>query len=250
VLFGVVWLAIYRDPRASRRVNQGELDHIGAGGGLGDGGPPTTFQWRNIGFLLRQRQILGASIGQFASNSTLVFFLTWFPSYLATERHMEWIKVGFAAVLPFVAATIGVVSGGVLSDFLLRKTGSANIGRKLPVILGLLLASSIVAANFLASDSLVIAVMSVAFFGQGLCNLGWTLITDVAPKRLIGLTTGLFNLCANLAGIVTPLVVGLVVKVTGSFAWALVFIATLALGGVLSYTFLLGDVRRVEMPGE
>jgi MFS transporter, ACS family, D-galactonate transporter len=250
VLFGLVWIAIYRDPRASRRVNQGELDHIGAGGGLGDGGPPTTFEWRNIGFLLRQRQILGASIGQFASNSTLVFFLTWFPSYLATERHMEWIKVGFAAVLPFVAATIGVVSGGVLSDFLLRKTGSANIGRKLPVILGLLLASSIVAANYLASDSLVIAVMSVAFFGQGLCNLGWTLITDVAPKRLIGLTTGLFNLCANLAGIVTPLVVGLVVKITGSFAWALVFIATLALGGVLSYLFLLGDVRRVEMPGE
>ena len=75
-------------------------------------------------------------------------------------------------------------------------------------------------------------------------------ITDVAPKRLIGLTTGLFNLCTNLAGIVTPLVVGLVVKLTGSFAWALAFIATLALGGVLSYLFLLGDVRRVEMPVE
>jgi MFS transporter, ACS family, D-galactonate transporter len=250
VVFGVVWICVYRDPRGSLRANQAELDHIAAGGGLGDGAPPTTFEWRNISYLLRQRQVLGASIGQFASNSTLVFFLTWFPSYLAAERHMGWIKVGFAAVLPFVAATIGVVSGGVLSDFLLRKTGSANIGRKLPIIAGLLLASSIVAANFLASDSLVIAVMSVAFFGQGLCNLGWTLITDVAPKRLIGLTTGLFNLCANLAGIVTPLVVGLVVKVTGSFAWALAFIATLALGGVLSYIFLLGDVRRVEMPGE
>jgi ACS family D-galactonate transporter-like MFS transporter len=163
---------------------------------------------------------------------------------------MGWIKVGFAAVLPFVAATIGVVSGGVLSDYLLRKTGSANIGRKLPVIAGLLLAACIVLANFLQSDALVIAVMSVAFFGQGMCNLGWTLITDVAPKRLIGLTTGLFNLCANLAGIVTPLVVGLVVKMTGSFAWALAFIATLALGGVISYLFVLGDVRRVEMPIE
>jgi MFS transporter, ACS family, D-galactonate transporter len=45
-------------------------------------------------------------------------------------------------------------------------------------------------------------------------------------------------------------VVGFVVKVTGSFAWALAFIAALALGGVISYTFLLGDVRRVEMPVE
>ena len=77
-------------------------------------------------------------------------------------------------------------------------------------------------------------------------NLGWTLITDVAPKQLIGLTGGVFNLCANLAGIVTPLVVGFVVATTGSFEWALGFIAVVALIGALSYIFLLGDVKRVE----
>ena len=50
--------------------------------------------------------------------------------------------------------------------------------------------------------------MSVAFFGQGMTNLGWTVISDVAPKELIGLTAGIFNFSANLAGIVTPLVIG------------------------------------------
>jgi MFS transporter, ACS family, D-galactonate transporter len=250
VLFGLVWIALYRDPIASRRANQQELDYIAAGGGLDNRGALSKFEWRKLAFLVRQRQILGASLGQFASNSTLVFFLTWFPSYLATERHMGWIQVGFAAVVPFIAATVGVVSGGILSDFLLRKTGSANIARKLPVIAGLLLAASIVSANFLQDDSLVIAVMSVAFFGQGMCNLGWTLITDVAPKRLVGLTGGFFNFCSNCAGIVTPLVVGLVVKITGSFAWGLVYIALMALGGVLCYIFLLGDVRRVELAGD
>jgi MFS transporter, ACS family, D-galactonate transporter len=246
ILFGLAWIALYRDPHASAGVNQAELDHIAAGGGLGDTSGSTPFKWRNIAFLLRQRQIVGASIGQFASNSTLVFFLTWFPTYLATERQMAYIKVGFFAVLPFLAATIGVVSGGLLSDFLLRKTGSANIARKLPIVAGLILASAIVIANVLDSDVLVVAVMSVAFFGQGMCNLGWTLITDVAPKKLIGLTGGIFNLCANLAGIVTPLVIGIVVATTGSFAWALAFIAVMALVGALSYIFLLGDVRRVE----
>jgi ACS family D-galactonate transporter-like MFS transporter len=53
-------------------------------------------------------------------------------------------------------------------------------------------------------------------------------------------------LCANLAGIVTPLVVGYVVATTGSFAWALAFIGIVALLGVLSYVFVVGDVRRVE----
>ena len=250
VIFGVVWYALYREPHESGRANEAELAYIAAGGGLGEHGGATRFEWRHIRFLLSQRQIVGASIGQFAGNSTLVFFLTWFPTYLATERQMAWIKVGFFAVLPFIAASVGVVTGGVVSDYLLRRTGSANIARKLPIITGLVLASCIVGANFLESDTLVITVMSVAFFGQGMVNLGWTLITDVAPKRLIGLTGGVFNLCANLAGIVTPLVVGFVVSATGSFEWALAFIGIVALIGALSYIFLLGDVKRVEYAGE
>ena len=242
--FGALWYALYRDPHESR-ANRAELEHIAAGGGLGQS-TRVHFRWRHIAFLLKQRQILGASIGQFASNSTLVFFLTWFPTYLATERQMGWIKVGFFTVLPFIAACVGVVSGGLCSDLLLRRTGSANVARKAPIIVGLLLASTIVIANFVTQDVVVIAIMSTAFFGQGMCNLGWTLLTDVAPKQLMGLSGGVFNLCANLAGIVTPLVVGFVVGATGSFVWALAFIGALALGGVISYVFVVGDVRRVE----
>jgi ACS family D-galactonate transporter-like MFS transporter len=246
ILFGVLWIASYRDPDRSKLVNQAELDEIEAGGGLGGNAPKTAFKWAHVRFLFSQRQIVGASIGQFAGNSTLVFFLTWFPTYLATERHMEWLKVGFYAVLPFIAASIGVVAGGQISDRLLRRTGDATLARKLPIVAGLLLASCIVAANFLDDDRLVIAVMSVAFFGQGMVNLGWTLITDVAPKPLMGLTGGVFNLCANLAGIVTPLAVGFIVAATGSFFYALGFIGVLALIGAGSYVFVLGPVKRVE----
>jgi ACS family D-galactonate transporter-like MFS transporter len=249
MLFGFIWYARYRDPLQSR-ANRIELDHIAAGGGLTPAAASVPFQWRNIAFLLRQRQILGASIGQFCGNATLVFFLTWFPTYLATERHMGWIKAGFFASLPYIAALVGVLGGGTLSDALLRRTGSANLARKLPVVGGLLLASTIVTANFVDSDALVIAVMSVAFFGQGMVNLGWTLLTDIAPKPLMGLTGGVFNLCANLAGIVTPLAIGFIVKSTGSFFWALGFIGCLALLGVLSYLLILGDVRRVEYDPE
>jgi ACS family D-galactonate transporter-like MFS transporter len=246
VAFGLVWLLTYREPAESKIVNRAELDHIEAGGGLGLAGVRTRFQWKHIRFLMSQRQIVGASIGQFAGNSTMVFFLTWFPTYLATERHMAWLKVGFYAVLPFIAASAGVIVGGQVSDWLLRKTGSASLARKAPIIAGLLLASTIVAANFLDDNRLVIAVLSVAFFGQGMVNLGWTLITDVAPKALMGLTGGVFNLCANLAGIVTPLVVGFIVAATGSFFYALAFIAVIALIGALSYIFVVGEVRRVE----
>jgi MFS transporter, ACS family, D-galactonate transporter len=250
VLFAFLWIRLYRDPHESKTVNQAELDYIAAGGGVTYQGPATSFAWRNIAKLLRHRQILGASIGQFAGNSTLVFFLTWFPTYLATERHMEFLKVGIYAVLPYIAASVGVLSGGYISDMLIKKTGSATLGRKLPILTGLLLASTIVIANFVDSNELVIIVMSVAFFGQGMVNLGWTLITDVAPKNLIGLTGGVFNLCANLAGIVTPLVIGFIVGSTGSFFGALAYIGVVAGIGALSYIFIVGDVHRVEVAAD
>ncbi|QYE36400.1 MFS transporter [Polymorphobacter sp. PAMC 29334] len=247
IAFGWGWYLLYRDPAQSRAINDGERALIAAGGGVDARPAATAFSWANVGRLLSKRQILGASIGQFASNSTLVFFITWFPTYLATERHMDWIKSGVFAVLPYIAASVGVLIGGAVSDWLIRRTGSANIGRKLPVVAGLLLTSTILLANYVDDNRLVILVMSIAFFGQGICNLGWTLISDVAPKEMIGLTGGVFNLCANLAGIVTPIVIGFVVAATGSFYGALAYIGAVALLGAGSYIFIVGDVHRVEL---
>jgi ACS family D-galactonate transporter-like MFS transporter len=187
------------------------------------------------------------SIGQFLGNSTLIFFLTWFPTYLATERHMGWVKVGFFAILPFMAAGVGVLFGGWLSDRLLNTTGSANIARKLPIILGLLLASTIVANNYFDSNSTVVAILSLAFFGQGMVGLSWAIVADIAPKRLMGLTGGFYSFVTNLSGIVTPIVIGLIVAATGSFVWALVFICGCALLGIVFYAFVLGDVRRIDL---
>ena len=146
---------MYREPHESKTVNQAELDYIAAGGGLA---PPVErgksgSAGHGCARCCAIRQMWGTCLGQFGGNSTLVFFLTWFPTYLATERHMGWIKIGFFAVLPFIAASVGVLFGGWLSDELLKRTGSANIARKLPIIAGLLGASTIIAANYVDSDT-------------------------------------------------------------------------------------------------
>ncbi|MFM0686117.1 MFS transporter [Paraburkholderia strydomiana] len=256
IVFGVIWWLMYREPRDHPSANQAELDYIEAGGGLthrhkdsGAAAAPAKggFEWRTIGRLLKHRQLTGICLGQFAGNSTLVFFLTWFPTYLATERHMGWLKIGFFAIMPFIAASIGVMFGGLFSDWLLRRGKSANVARKLPIIAGLLLASTIILANYVESNVAVIAILSVAFFAQGMAALGWTLVSDIAPEGLLGVTGGIFNFAANLAGIVTPLVVGFIVAATGSFVGALVFIGVIALIGALSYIFIVGDIKRIVL---
>ena len=161
---------------------------------------------------------------------------------------MGWVKVGFFAILPFLAGGLGVLSGGFFSDKLLASGRSPSLSRKLPIILGLVLAASIVLANYVNNDLIVILVLSAAFYGQGMVGLGWTLISDIAPKPLMGLAGGMFNFVAGLAGIVTPIVIGLILQVTHSFTYGLVFIASVATLGALSYIFLMGEVRRIQLP--
>lgn len=249
IALGVMFWLTYREPSEDPRAGAGELAYIEAGGGGEYKGARTSFRWRDIGLLLKHRQIVGASIGQFGGNSTQVFFVTWFPTYLVNVRGMTFINAGMMTMLPYLGAAIGVLVAGQISDRMLKRTGSANMARKLPIVGGMLLASTIVIANYVpdGSNALIIAIMSIAFFGQGMTNLGWTVISDVAPKELIGLTAGIFNFSANLAGIVTPLVIGYAYQSTGSFFGPLVYIGVVALIGAFSYSVILGDIHRLTI---
>jgi len=69
-------------------------------------------------------------------------------------------------------------------------------------------------------------------------------VSLMAPRRLLGLTGGVFNFFGNLAAMVVPLVIGVIVKY-GGFAPALAFVSAVALTGALSYIFLVGSVERI-----
>ncbi|CAH5329896.1 MFS transporter [Klebsiella oxytoca] len=246
IAFTFVWWKFYHEPHQSKTANKAELEYIGVEN-TASADENIPFNWPDAKRLLCCRQIIGASLGQFAGNTTLVFFLTWFPTYLANERHLPWLHVGFFASWPFLAAAIGIFFGGWVSDKILKKTRSVNISRKLPIISGLLLSSCIIIANWVDSNTAVIIIMSIAFFGQGMVGLGWTLISDIAPKNMGGLTGGIFNFCANMASIITPLIIGVIISMTGNFFYALIYIGLTALIGVIAYIFIIGDIKRIVL---
>jgi MFS transporter, ACS family, D-galactonate transporter len=251
LIYAMIWFWRYRDPKRSRSVNEAELNHIREGGGLAERAlERSNVKWSEALELLKHRQLWGMYIGQFAAASTLWFFLTWFPSYLVTARHLTIIKVGLYAIIPYIAAFFGVLVGGAVADWLLRHGLSVGASRKIPITVGLLLASVIVLANYINSIELVITVMSIAFFGQGITGIAWALVSDTAPRELLGLAGGVFNFFANLGSILTPLVIGFVLAATNSFNDALVYMSALALVGALSYIFIIGRVYRIELkPG-
>ncbi|PBC50559.1 MFS transporter [Rhodococcus sp. ACPA1] len=248
-IWGAVWYAFYREPRDSR-ANDAEIDLIRDGGGLVDlvdeQQPERPAVTRNdVATVLGRRKLWGIYLGQFCLTSTLWFFLTWFPTYLVEYRDMDYIKSGFLASLPFVAALVGVLFSGVFSDFLLRKGVSLGVARKGPIIVGLLLTVAMIGANFTDSTAMVIVFLSIAFFGNGLASITWSLVSALAPERLLGLTGGMFNFIGNLSSIATPIVIGLLVT-DDSFAPGFVYMTVVTAVGVASYVFLVGRVERVR----
>jgi ACS family D-galactonate transporter-like MFS transporter len=250
VLWAAIWYIVYREPRDFKGINQGEIDLIKDGGGLvdmqTDASKRSGFSWQDLGIVLTRRKLWGIYLGQFCLNSTLWFFLTWFPTYLVKYRGMDFIKSGLLASLPFLAAFVGVLCSGFFSDWLIRRGHTVGFARKTPIIAGLLISTSIIGANYVDSTPLVIAFLALAFFGNGLASITWSLVSTLAPARLLGLTGGTFNLIGNLAAIATPIVIGFLAS-GDSFAPAITYIAVLALLGALSYILLVGKVERIEL---
>ncbi|WP_024481442.1 MFS transporter [Cellulophaga baltica] len=251
LVWAILWYVLYRDPKEHATMNQEEIDYIAEGGGLIDGVPDTDkkekvekFSWSDLREVFSYRKLWGLYIGQFCLGTIIIFFLTWFPTYLVKYRGLDFLESGFLASIPFLAAFFGVLLSGFTSDFLIKRGYTVEIARKLPIICGMLLSTAIIGANYTEDTFLVILFLSIAFFGNGLASIAWVFISLMAPKKLIGLTGGAFNFIGGLAGIVVPVIIGYLVK-DGDFKPALFFIGAIALLGFISYTFIVGKVERI-----
>ena len=249
-----VWWWVIHSPKDHPRLNKAELEYIERGGGLVNmdqrvkavnsrGG----LQWFIIKQLLANRMLLGIYLGQYCITTLTYFFLTWFPVYLVQARGMTILKAGFVASFPALCGFSGGVLGGLFSDFLLARGFSLGAARKMPIVLGMLLSVSMIACNYVDAAWVVVSIMSLAFFGKGIGALGWAVVSDVSPKGSAGLCGGLFNTFGNIAAITTPIVIGYIIQGTGSFNGALVFVAANALGAIVCYLVVVGDIRRVEI---
>ena len=111
----------------------------------------------------------------------------------------------------------------------------------------MLLSVTMIACNYTNAQVVVMALMSLAFFGKGFGALGWTVISDTSPKELIGVNGGVFNTFGNLSTITTPTVIGFLVAKTGSFNDALIFVGATALVAIFSYVVIVGEIKRLEL---
>ncbi|MDK1009015.1 MFS transporter [Cronobacter sakazakii] len=248
----VIWVRYVHNPSEHPLISQQELKYITDGGAIIDmdtksAAKKSSGGWASVKQMLTNRMLMGVLLGQYFINSITWFFLTWFPIYLVQQRGMSILNVGFIASIPAICGFAGGILGGVCSDWLLKKGMSITAARKIPIVFGMLLATSLILCNYIESHVVVVSLMALAFFGKGFGALGWTVVSDVAPKEAAGMCGGLFNAFGNVASIVTPLVIGYLVKEMHSFNSALIFVGASAIAAMLCYLLVVGKISRMEL---
>ncbi|HAF3139490.1 TPA: MFS transporter [Salmonella enterica] len=247
-----IWVRYVHNPSEHPMISRQELKYITDGGAIIDmdtksAANKSSGGWTSVKQMLTNRMLMGVFLGQYFINSITWFFLTWFPIYLVQQRGMSILNVGFIASIPAICGFAGGILGGVCSDWLLKKGMSITAARKIPIVFGMLLATSLILCNYIESHVVVVSLMALAFFGKGFGALGWTVVSDVAPKEAAGMCGGLFNAFGNVASIVTPLVIGYLVKEMHSFNSALIFVGASAIAAMLCYLLVVGKISRMEL---
>jgi len=234
IVWAGIWYILYRD-RKDVPIDDG---------GAREAQPidePTT----DASIVWRSSNLIGIYLGQFCLGTLTIFFLTWFPSYLVDYRGIEFSDSGWIAAIPFIAAFFGVLLSGQVSDWLVRRGHTAGFARKTPVLIGMILSTIIMAANFTDDTTMIVIFMSIAFFGNGLASIAWVFVSLMAPRGRVGMVGGVFNFCGALSAIITPLAIGVLID-GEDFSPALFYIGVFAIIGTLSYLFLVRDVRPVD----
>ncbi|MDC4850655.1 MFS transporter [Acinetobacter baumannii] len=255
IMIAFIWPKIIFSPDKHPRINLSELNYLQENGAITNMNDSKKIKNKknkgtsfiNIKQLLTSRMLLGVFIAQYCITCMTYFFITWFPVYLVKERHMTILQAGFAAIMPALCGFIGGILGGVISDKLIRLNKSLSFARKFPIVLGMLLSTSIIVCNYVSSQAAIVFFMSLAFFGKGFGALGWAVMSDVAPKEMIGVSGGLFNTFGNTAGIIVPIAIGYIVASTGSFNGALFFVGIHGVIAILCYLFVVGKIQRFEL---
>jgi MFS transporter, ACS family, hexuronate transporter len=191
------------------------------------------------------RDVLATALAWFGYAYVLFFFLSWFPSFLASQYHMSIKNTGLISSLPWLCGFIGRFSGGMLSDALFRRLGNALLARKLVVGGGLLVAAAGIALAGTVTDVVsAVLLTSVSVFAIALTANGyWALILDVVPADKVGGAGGFGLGAGSLAGVIAPTATGFILERTGSYVSAFVLAGIVASVGALAVLLLIRHKR-------
>lgn len=240
----VFWLVVYDYPKDHPWISARERAEIESALARdrvtydSTSGAQQRLPFREAAGLLVRNRIFWAICGAcFFIQLIYVTNFSWLPGYLTLERGFSNIKSGNMLAIPYLAAAIGALSGGFISDRIGSRTGVIIAAALLtmPAIGGLLV---------LDDERAVIAMLClILFFNSAAISIFVVLLFDLFPPEIIGVALALsLGLCGGLGGVAGPLTMGFAYDLTQSFSWGFIVMA----GGMVISVALLSCVLPYE----
>jgi MFS transporter, ACS family, glucarate transporter len=177
------------------------------------------------------RRMAPVTVVYFCYGWTLWLFLSWIPQYFLHSYHLDLKKSALFASAVFFAGVLGDTLGGVLTDTLLRRTGSLRRARTWMVSVCMLLVI-VTLIPLMLTHSLTVSLLSLSagfFFSEMTIGPMWAIPMDIAPEYS-GTASGMMNTGSALAAIISPVVGGYLIDRFGS--WELPFAGSMVLMAV------------------
>jgi len=205
VLWCVIWYWWYRDlPSEKPEVTAEELEEIGEISDRAHVGLP----W---GQALRSANLWKIMLMYHTYCWGGFFYLSWLHTYLAKGRNFEGDELKFLSMLPFLAGAAGNLTGGALSDFLVKRFG-LGLGRRVVGTAGLAVSALCVFGTGVTPDRYVaVALLSLGYFAMDcMLPVSWSICLDVG-RKYAGTVTGAMNTAGQLGSFLSSIAFGALV---------------------------------------
>ena len=146
---------------------------------------------------------------QFFRAAAMMFFQSWFPTFLRETRGVDLVISGKLAFVVGIGALLGGMSGGVFSDWLLVRTGNRRLARQGIALTGMLACGCLIGLSyFISNTNIAIACISLGAFLATFGGVsGYTMAIEFGGRQ-VATTFSLMNMCGNIGAALFPLIAG------------------------------------------
>ena len=248
-LYFLLFWCVYRNPSEDVRLGPAERALMAKGHAQPETAPVQHAHGAPLLYLLRQPQVLGATVGFAAYNYVFYLVLTWLPNYLSMSLHLDLLHSSLDTSIPWLVATFtDLVIGGWMVDFLVRRVRRPWLVRQCVLVGGLAFGMGIYGAKFAHTPAVALAWISLCTAGLGaMAPVGWSVPSFIAPRESVGRVGGIMNFATQIAAITAPIVTGYFAK-AHNFGGAFLLAAVVLAVGIAGYVVGLGTLRVIPEP--
>jgi MFS family permease len=155
---------------------------------------------------------------QFFRAAGMVFFVTWFPTFLQKTRDVSPMGSGILTTVAGVGGVIGSIAGGFFSDWLLKRTGNPRLSRQGIAVAGMGSCSLLIVASYFVHDvNHSIALIALGAFCATFGGVSGYTVAISFGGRHVATVFSTMNMFGNMGAALFPVTAGWLVARTGNW---------------------------------